>query len=304
MNDTADTTGSPSDIPGETPPVVRTATALDAALAPQRADDTLVGLVPTMGALHDGHLALVRRARRDCGVVVASLFVNPTQFGPGEDFERYPRDEAADLALFGEHGVDIVYAPDVTGMYPDGPEITVTVKGLTEGLCGAVRPGHFDGVTTAVSRLFDHCRPDVAYFGEKDYQQLRVIERMVADQGYGVRVIGVPVVRERDGLALSSRNAYLSPDERRIAPALFGTLFAVAGRLEEGADVAGQCEWGRLALLEAGFDSVDYFEARDAATLQPATAMRRGLRLFAAARLGATRLIDNISVDHPPLPGG
>ena len=286
----------------EAPPlqVVRTAAELDAALAPARADGVLIGLVPTMGALHDGHLSLVRRARRDCGLVVASLFVNPTQFGPNEDFERYPRDEAADFRLFAENGVDIVYAPGVDEMYPDGPEITVTVSGVTEGLCGDARPGHFDGVTTVVSRLFEQCRPDAAYFGEKDYQQFKVIERLVEEQGYGIRAIGVPIVRERDGLALSSRNAYLSEDQRRIAPALYGTMFAVAGRLHEDADIAEQCAWGHQALLDAGFDKVDYFEIRDAATLAPAETYRRGLRIFGAVWLGKTRLIDNIAVDAIP----
>lgn len=282
------------------PTVLRTAAELADTLAPARAEGRFIGLVPTMGALHDGHLSLVRRARRDCGMVVASLFVNPTQFGEGEDFDRYPRDEAQDVALFGGHGVDIVYAPDVAEMYPNGREITVTVKGLTEGLCGAVRPGHFDGVTTVVSRLFDQCRPDVAYFGEKDYQQLKVIERMVEERGYGIRIIGVPIVREPDGLAMSSRNAYLTEEQRRIAPLLHGTLFAVAGRLFPGVDLAAQCCWGRTALLEAGFDSVDYFEIRDAKTLEPAESYYRGLRLFAAARLGATRLIDNIPDDPSP----
>ncbi len=293
-------TASPSDPSGGTSPaVLRTAAALAEALEPVRADDRIIGLVPTMGALHEGHLSLVRRARRDCGCVVASLFVNPTQFGPNEDFERYPRDEAADLAAFGANGVEYVYAPPLEEMYPNGPEITVTVSGVTEGLCGAARPGHFDGVTTVVSRLFEQCRPDVAYFGEKDFQQLKTIEKLVEQQGYGIRIIGVPIVRERDGLALSSRNVYLGERERRIAPALYVTLFAVAGRLHEGANLEEQCDWGRRELLEAGFDKVDYFEARDAATLAPADGYRRGLRLLAAAHIGGTRLIDNLSVDNP-----
>lgn len=294
--ETSETDSPPS------PTVVRTAAELDVALATARNDGINIGLVPTMGALHDGHLALVARAQRDCGVVVASLFVNPTQFGEGEDFEHYPRDEAHDLELFATHGVDIVYAPGMDEMYPNGREITVTVAGVTEGLCGAARPGHFDGVTTVVSRLFAHCRPSAAYFGEKDFQQLRVVERMVEEQGFGIRIIGVPIVRERDGLALSSRNAYLDSDRRRIAPSLFGTLFAVADRLHDGGDIAEQCDWGRRALLDAGFDRVDYFEARDSATLAPVDGYRPGLRLLAAGWLGGTRLIDNIDVDEPPLP--
>ena len=277
--------------------IVRTAAELREAVARARADGAIVGLVPTMGALHDGHLALVRRARRDCGLVVASLFVNPTQFGENEDFSAYPRDETRDMELFAANGVDIVYAPSAEEMYPDGVGITVTVSGVTEGLCGDARPGHFDGVTTVVSRLFDHCAPDAAYFGEKDYQQLKVVERLAADLGLSIRIVGIPIVRERDGLALSSRNAYLNVSERRIAPALHGTLRAVAGRLAPGVDPARQCAWGREALLGAGFDRVDYFEIRDGGTLAPADAYRPGLRVFVAAWLGRTRLIDNIAVD-------
>lgn len=278
--------------------IIRTADELRSAVEHVRENGTVVGLVPTMGALHEGHLALVRRARRDCGLVVASLFINPTQFGENEDFDSYPRDEARDLALFEQNGVDIVYAPGVDEMYPDGFVITVTVAGLTEGLCGATRPGHFDGVTTVVSRLFDHCRPDAAYFGEKDYQQLKVIQQMVRDLDLPIRVVGIPIVRERDGLALSSRNAYLDVSERRIAPALPGTMLAVAGRLADGVDLEAQCRWGSDALLDAGFDRVDYFEFRDTETLEPAEAFRPGLRIFAAAWLRGTRLIDNLAVDE------
>lgn len=280
--------------------VLRTAAELRTATAPYRADGVIIGLVPTMGALHAGHLTLVNRARLDCGLVIASLFVNPTQFGAGEDFAAYPRDEAEDFARFEAHGVDLVYAPDVGEMYPDGFAITVTVDGVTEGMCGAARPGHFDGVTTVVSRLFDHCRPDVAYFGEKDYQQLKVVEKMTEQLGLGIRIIGVPTVRARTGLALSSRNNYLSDAELRIASALYGTLTAVAGRLDadiSAPGLASLCEWGRRALLDSGFVRVDYFEIRDGATLAPAEEYRPGLRIFAAAWIGRTRLIDNLSVD-------
>ncbi len=279
--------------------ILRTAADLRAATQPFRDDGKLVGLVPTMGALHEGHLELVKRARRDCGLVIASLFVNPTQFGEGEDFDAYPRNEAEDIALFDAHGVDFVYAPDAAEMYPDGFGITVTVFGITEGLCGAARPGHFDGVTTVVSRLFEHCAPDVAYFGEKDYQQFKVVQRMVEELELNIRIVGIPTVRERDGLALSSRNAYLDPGQRRAAPALYGTMSALAERLHDGVDIAAQCAWGRQALLDAGFDSVDYFEICDANTLVPASANADNLRIFAAARLGATRLIDNMPVDPP-----
>ena len=278
--------------------IIRTASEMRDAVEPVHNDGAVVGLVPTMGALHAGHLALVRRARRDCGLVVASLFVNPIQFGEDEDFDSYPRDEAHDLELFAQNGVDIVYAPTAAEMYPDGFGITVTVSGLTEGLCGARRPGHFDGVTTVVSKLFDHCRPDAAYFGEKDYQQLKVVERMVWDLGLSIRIIGIPVVRERDGLALSSRNAYLNVYERRIAPALQGTMRAVAGRLSGDVELEAQCRWGSDALLAAGFDEVDYFEIRDSETLQSAEGQRPGLRIFAAAWLRETRLIDNVAVDE------
>lgn len=279
------------------PAVARTPAAIGSALSPHRRSGAAIGLVPTMGALHDGHLSLVRRARRDCGAVVASLFVNPTQFAPGEDFERYPRDEKRDFGLFGAHGVDIVYAPGVDDIYPDGPAATLAAAPeLADGLCGAARPGHFDGVVTVVARLFRHCRPDVAYFGEKDYQQFRVIERMAADLGLPVRVVALPILREGDGLALSSRNAYLSPAERRVAPALHGTLRDVARGLAPGSDVAAACGRGRAALVEAGFDRVDYLEVRDEATLRPAARHRPGLRVFAAAWLGGTRLIDNVAV--------
>jgi pantoate--beta-alanine ligase len=279
--------------------VLRTAAELRAATQTYRDEGKLIGLVPTMGALHQGHLALVDRAARDCGLVIASLFVNPTQFGEGEDFDAYPRNEADDIAKFDAHGVDFVYAPDAAEIYPAGLATTVTVSGITEGLCGATRPGHFDGVTTVVSRLFEHCAPDVAYFGEKDYQQYKVVQRLVEQLGLDIRVVGITTVRERDGLALSSRNAYLNPGQRRAAPAMYGTMFALAGRLHDGVDIAAQCAWGAQALLDAGFDSVDYFEICDADTLIPATGNAPNLRILAAARLGKTRLIDNMPVDPP-----
>lgn len=280
--------------------VIRSAEGLRRALAPHRDARKLIGLVPTMGALHDGHLSLVHRASRDCGIVVASLFVNPTQFGENEDFDAYPRDESRDLSLFDEYGVDFVYAPSVDEMYPDGFKITITVQGVTEGLCGAARPGHFDGVTTVVSKLFADCKPDAAYFGQKDYQQMKVIERMVSDLDLNIRIVGLPVVRERDGLALSSRNAYLSAAHRRVAPSMFGTMRAVAERLHSGIDLDAQSEWGQSALLDAGFDRVDYFEVRDAATMEKPREFGPGMRIFAAAWLGQTRLIDNISADLEP----
>ncbi len=279
--------------------VLRTEADLRAATAPYREEGAIIGLVPTMGALHAGHLTLVNLARRDCRLVIASLFVNPTQFGEGEDFGSYPRDEAQDLALFEKHGVDIVYAPDVAEMYPDGFEITVTVNGVSEGMCGDARPGHFDGVTTVVSKLFAQCEPYAAYFGEKDYQQLKVIEKMTEQLGLGIRIVGVPTVRAATGLALSSRNNYLSDAEIRIASALYGTLFAAANRLHPDIDIAELREWGRRALLESGFDRVDYFDIRDSATLAPAERYDPGLRVFAAAWIGKTRLIDNVPAGDP-----
>ena len=277
--------------------ITKTAAELREEVEGARKNGAVIGLVPTMGALHEGHLALVRRARRDCGLVIASLFVNPTQFGKNEDFDSYPRDEAQDLALFQQDGVDVVYAPGVSEIYPDGFGVTVTVSGLTEGLCGAMRPGHFDGVTTVVSRLFDHCRPDAAYFGEKDYQQLRVVEQMVLDLDLSIRIVGIPIIREKDGLALSSRNAYLNVCERSVAPALQRIMRVVADSLSVGVDLEEKCDWGSDELVRAGFERVDYFVIRDNETLRQVDEFRPGLRLFAAAWLGETRLIDNIEID-------
>ena len=254
----------------------------------------VVGLVPTMGALHEGHLSLIRAARNSCGLVVASLFVNPTQFGANEDFDSYPRDEARDLCLFRQNGVDVVYVPPVEEIYPDGFDVTVTVKGMNNILCGRVRPGHFDGVTTVLSKLFDHVRPQLVYFGEKDYQQLKVVEKLITNLNLGIKVIACPTIRESDGLALSSRNSYLSDKERIRARALYETLEAVADRLDVNRDLLTQCDWGRNALIKAGFDKVDYFEILDDVTLAPEIRYRPGLRAFAAAWLGGTRLIDNL----------
>lgn len=276
--------------------IVRTSRGVRAVVQDAREAGEVVGLVPTMGALHEGHLSLVRAARNSCGLVVASLFVNPTQFGANEDFDSYPRDEARDLYLFAQNEVDIVYVPSVAEIYPDGFDVTVSVEGVTSILCGRIRPGHFDGVTTVVSKLFDHVQPQLAYFGEKDYQQLKVVERLVRHLNLDIKVIGCPTIRERDGLALSSRNSYLSTKERIRARALYETLEAVAGRLKTNQDLSTQCDWGRNALIKAGFDKVDYFEILDDVTLEPAIRCGFGLRVFAAAWLGNTRLIDNLSL--------
>jgi pantoate--beta-alanine ligase len=239
-----------------------------------------------MGALHDGHLALVRAAREACDRVAVSVFVNPTQFGPGEDYEIYPRDEAADRARLEA---------------PSGFATLVRVRGLTEGLCGASRPHHFEGVTTVVTKLLLQVLPDVAYFGEKDYQQLQVIRRLVRDLDIPVRIEGVATVREADGLALSSRNAYLSPAERRIAPALQRALRALSECLVVAAPasadaVAREVERAKGTLEAAGFSRIDYLEVRDAETLEPVTNLSRPARVLAAAWLGETRLIDNYPV--------
>ena len=255
-----------------------------------------VGLVPTMGALHDGHLALARRAIAECDHVVVTLFVNPTQFGPTEDFARYPRDEAADAAKLAALGVDLLYAPDVSTMYGEGFATTVAVAELTESMEGAVRPHHFAGVATVVTKLLNQAQADDAYFGEKDYQQLCVIRRLAADLDIPTRIHGVPTVREADGLALSSRNAYLTPAQRKVAPALQRELQTAAAKLKGGADAAKTLDAAKAAILKAGFDAVDYVELRDAASLAPLASVTGDARLLAAARLGATRLLDNIAV--------
>ncbi len=279
--------------------VARTLGALRRTVAGWRARQQRVGLVPTMGAIHDGHLGLVRAARAECDRVVASLFVNPKQFGPAEDFAAYPRDEAADLAAFQRAGVDLVWAPTVDAMYPPGFAANIHIGGVSEGLDGAARPGHFDGVATVVAKLLLQCLPDAAFFGEKDYQQLLVVRRLAQDLDIPVRIAGVPTLRTADGLALSSRNTYLSPDERRTAPLLHRVLSDSAAALAAQPDaVAAILARGVAALNDAGF-AVDYLELRDAATLAPLPLLDRPARLLVAARLGRTRLIDNIALPAP-----
>ena len=278
--------------------VAGTVSALRQAVAGWRGRGERVGLVPTMGAIHAGHLALAGAARGQCERVVASLFVNPKQFGPAEDFTAYPRDEAADFAAFEKAGVDLVFTPPVAEMYPPGFATAVRVSGVSEGLDGAFRPGHFEGVATVVAKLLLQCLPDAAYFGEKDYQQLMVVRRLVRDLDIPVRIEGVPTVRETDGLALSSRNVYLSAEERRTAPLLYRVLCDAAARIIEGGDVAGVLDQGVAVLRGAGF-AVDYLELRDAVDLTPVERLAGPARLLAAARLGRTRLIDNIAVAPP-----
>jgi pantoate--beta-alanine ligase len=266
-------------------------------VAALRGDGGSIALVPTMGALHAGHMALVREAKRLAGHVVASIFVNPTQFGANEDLAAYPRREAEDAAMLEAEGCAILWAPDAAAMYPAGFSSTVSVAGVSGGLCGASRPGHFDGVATVVSKLFNQIRPDVALFGEKDYQQLAVIRRMTADLDLPVRIVGVPTQRDADGLALSSRNAYLSPEERQAARGLPRSLVEAAQAIRAGGDVAAALDAARETLSQAGFAAVDYFELRDASTLEPMSALDRPARILAAARLGRTRLIDNLALD-------
>jgi pantoate--beta-alanine ligase len=247
-----------------------------------------------MGALHEGHLALVATARRECGRVIASIFVNPKQFGPSEDFAAYPRDEAADLGLLRAAGVDLAFLPAVAEMYPPGFATSVAVGGLGEGLCGRRRPGHFAGVATVVTKLLLQSLPDAAYFGEKDYQQLLIIRRLARDLDIPVRIAAVPTVRAADGLALSSRNAYLTTEERRSAPLLARVLREIAGVLAGEPDaVERELARGRAALERAGL-AVEYLELRDAESLAPLAAATAPARIFAAVRLGRTRLIDNM----------
>jgi pantoate--beta-alanine ligase len=275
---------------------VRTVRELRDALAPERRAGRTIGLVPTMGAFHGGHLSLIRRARRECDVVVVSLFVNPAQFGPGEDLEAYPRDEGRDAELAAAEGVDLLFAPSVEQVYPDGFDTTVTVGGLTEVLDGAPDqrgPGHFAGVATVVTKLFNMAGPDVAYFGQKDAQQALVIRRLVRDLDIPVRIEVCPTIRDHDGLALSSRNAYLSPAERERALALSRALRAAEAAVASGrVDAAAVLEAARGELDAAGIDP-DYLELRSATDLSPVDRVNGSTLLAVAARVGRARLIDN-----------
>jgi pantoate--beta-alanine ligase len=274
---------------------VRTLSDLRAAVAAFRAEGARVAFVPTMGALHAGHLALVDTAKRAGTKVVASIFVNPKQFGPNEDLARYPRREAADSRLLVEAGCDLLWLPPVEVMYPDGFATSISVSGVTEGLDGAARPGHFDGVATVVAKLFNQVGPDAAYFGEKDYQQLQVIRRLVADLDFPIEIVGVPTQRDDDGLALSSRNIYLDEEERAKAIALPRALGVAARAIARGVPAEEAIGEAQNSLVAAGF-VVDYVAVVDAETLAEAPAPDRPLRLLAAARMGQTRLIDNVAI--------
>jgi pantoate--beta-alanine ligase len=274
---------------------VRDLNELRAAIAAFRAEGARIALVPTMGALHAGHIALIDAAKRAGTKVVASIFVNPTQFGPNEDLARYPRREAADSRMLVEAGCDLLWLPTVETMYPDGFASTISVAGVSETLDGAARPGHFDGVATVVTKLFNQVSPDAAFFGEKDYQQLQVIRRMVNDLDFAIDIVGVPTQRDDDGLALSSRNIYLDEEERAKAVALPRALGVAARAIARGIPAEEAAAEAQTSLVAAGF-TVDYVTLVDAETLAANPGADRPRRLLAAARMGQTRLIDNIAV--------
>ena len=277
--------------------VANTVAALRGEVRGWRAAGLTVALVPTMGFLHRAHVALIEAARAEADKVVTSIFVNPSQFGANEDFAAYPRDLDSDLATLAEAAVAVAFVPDEREMYPRGHATTVAVSGLTKGLCGAQRPGHFEGVATVVAKLLLQCLPDHAYFGEKDYQQLLVIRRMARDLDVPVTVHGVATVREADGLAMSSRNAYLDADQRRRAPELHRAIAEAAQTATTGATGAAVCATARARIAAAGFSPIDYVEMCDAETLEPVTVADRPARILAAASLGGTRLIDNVAVE-------
>lgn len=279
------------------PMIVRTVPALRRALDGIRSRKATTALVPTMGALHDGHVSLVRLAKRRAKKVIVSIFVNPAQFAPSEDFSSYPRTWKSDLARLTAENVDLIWNPDVKTMYPEGFATRILTEGpAIVGLEDRFRPHFFGGVTTVVGKLFTQVRPDFAVFGEKDFQQLRVVTRMAADLDLGVRVVGSKTVRERDGLAMSSRNVYLSPEERSAAPALYRAMKETSKRLRAGDGIEAAMAGGAELIAGAGF-ALDYFEVRHAETLAPIASTDDGpMRILVAARIGKTRLIDNIGV--------
>ena len=270
---------------------------LSASLSPARSARKIIGFVPTMGNLHEGHLNLVREARQLCDMVVVSIFVNPIQFGPNEDFENYPRTLEQDSRALADVGCDVLFAPTVEQMYGNQPNFTnIHVSEISEDLCGLQRPGHFDGVAVVVTKLFNIVQPNFAFFGQKDYQQLVVIRQFVRDLNIPLEVIGVPITRAEDGLALSSRNGYLSEEQRQSAPTIFSSLKAAEAQLHSGRDLLAVLDTIRQTLTQSGF-VVDYVEARSP-DLQKISEFNQDVVLFIAAKLGNTRLIDNLHVKH------
>ena len=279
-------------------PIVRTISDLRRIVAEWHREGARVAVVPTMGALHEGHLSLVRAAVDRADRVIVTLFVNPKQFDSATDLTGYPRNEAEDVVKLAPLGVHVLYAPDAAEMYPQCFATTISVGGVSEGMCGAYRPGHFDGVATVVTKLFLQTGAHLAFFGEKDFQQLHVVRRLVRDLDLPVEIVACPTVREPDGLALSSRNVRLSAPERQVAPKLAGILFDTARRIEAGAAAEGALAEARRAILDAGYDEVEYLELRGADDLAPLAAADRPARLLVAAWIGETRLIDNVPVQY------
>jgi pantoate--beta-alanine ligase len=275
---------------------VRTVADLRQRIHDFRAGGHKIGLVPTMGGLHDGHLSLVRRSKELSGRTVVTLFVNPAQFGKGEDLEAYPRDEARDAGMLAQEGAHLLFAPDVAEVYPDGHSTSVKVSGIGEILEEEYRPGFFGGVASVVTKLLLQALPDVAIFGEKDYQQLLVIKRLTSDLDIPVEIEGAETIRESDGLALSSRNAYLNDAERIVAPVLYQTIIAVAEKVSSGENIRDTEAWAIEELKNSSFGKVDYITVRDAQSLLPPSDLQRPMRVLAAARLGRARLIDNIAI--------
>jgi len=276
--------------------IIETTEELRRTLAPVRGRDR-IAFVPTMGCLHEGHLSLIRKAKRLADIVIVSIYVNPMQFGPNEDFDAYPRTFEADAALCEQEGVDIIFHPH--NLYPaDSIKISLKISELDGYLCGASRPGHFDGVVTVVNMLFNIVQPDIAIFGEKDWQQLAIITRMVNDLQMGIEIIGAPILRESDGLAMSSRNRYLSEEDRSKAPRLYETLQEMTTLLKQGETLSSELiKRGLTRLTDAGIEP-EYLEIRDAATLQTTETINAPCRIFIAAKIGNTRLIDNIALEH------
>jgi pantoate--beta-alanine ligase len=277
-------------------PIVRRVAGLRAITESWRREGALIGVVPTMGALHEGHLSLVRAALKKADRVVVTLFVNPKQFNSASDLDAYPRTEHCDAAKIASLGADLLYAPDSNEIYPEGFSTNVSVAGVSEGLCGAFRPGHFDGVATVVTKLFLQTDADYGFFGEKDYQQCHVVRRLVRDLDIGIEIVRCPTVRESDGLALSSRNVRLTAMEREIAPKLAEALYSAARCIQSGASVNRTIKEAKARIAAGGFSKVEYLELRAEEDLRPMVKLDGPARLLAAAWLGETRLIDNVSV--------